>query len=836
MKFFAALLLTVAWMVVVGCEQGDRRAGRQAYNAGIAALAKSDLPEAQKQLLAARDQSVGDPDLMFRANYNLGIAYVQDGDRKRADKDPNPQKALELYDQAIGWIRAAIKERKSTGGDELVDAEANLVIVLAKRSSLNDEMRKDEKRLEKRLDVVIAQQRQILDGAQAAWAKVKQAGAQNPLASQAELTTLANDQRVAGSEAGVVVDMGADEIDAIGKKPEDKRSQDEQVRLVILRNLDLYMLDARARMAEARRKFQELASEPGLEKAEAGLVALKRAREQFLDPIAVLRAVGVDQVELLRVTTQLNQLDVDRNHVVRAPTAEGSGSAEARPRVEIPAWFAPNALAVREGGLGDRSNEVLARMSAALEGFAKTNAPQAAPAANGSAGSGSNADPTTAAPPAPMDPKQVKLMAGVARALPMVQSAQQSIAAAKTALADAKYAVAQTAQLKALEDIARAIEEFSDLRGLIEVAHGEQSAVVQLLSPEATNVPAKERGEKTREGLRKNAARVERLAGMITDELADALAKIAEAKAKASQQAGAGAGSGSGTGSGSADPAAAAAAQADAQLEQTKKLYAEAESLRVDIAALVTQTQTELDAGKDPTASAKSTLEKIEALRRLFFSVIEHLKELITTQGETRDQTVAAGGNDEAGRAATVPGIIPRQQGHSGMAKAIADALAKQADAAQAGAAAGQGGQGPGKKQLSEAADEVRLADGEMATVVDKLTTTLAKKGISHDFEPMTTGQTKALEHLQKALALLEPPKQQNQDQQNQDQQKQDQKDNKDKNDKKDPKDKDQEQADKDKKAKENGSAGQRARDDEAKRQRKRQEQQSQQAPVDKDW
>ncbi len=868
MPSLMAIVIALAMLTgVSACSKGQHRAGREQYNAGLAALAAGNLPEAEKRLLAARDQSIGDPDLMFRANYNLGIAYLQDGDRRRADKDPDPAKALELYDQAIGWLRAAIKERTTTGGDELANAQANLATALAKRSALSDEMRKGEKKIEQRLDAVIALQRGMLDQAQAAWAIVKTEGTQNPLAGQAELTALANSQRGAGAEAGVVVDMAADEIDEIGKKPEDKRSQEEQVRLLILRNLDLYLLDARARMAEARRKFQELASEPGLEKSEAALVALKRAREQFLDPIAVLRAVGQDQLELVRITAQLAQVVASQNHVQRGPgtgsaSTGSAASAPPEPAMQIPAWFEPQALALRQDDLHARVGEVLARLTGALDAFNKqVAATVAAPPAAGSNAPGAAAPPPVAAgsgtgpvpgadAPAPPDPKQVKLMAGVSRAFPMVQAAQAAMATAQIALGDGKHAAAQVAETEALRQIARAIEEFSDVRGLIEVTHGEQTAVVTMLGPESKDLPAQERGAQTRDGLRKNMDRVQRMTSLLTDELGDALVKIdqaaQQAQAQAAQAASTGASAASGSGAGSSagpDPAAAAAAAAKAastEREQTQKLYAAAETLRAEIAKLLAQTQQELDSGKDPTGTAKLTLEKIAELRRMFFSVIEHLKELIQTQGETRDQTVAAGGKDEAGRAAVVPGIVPRQQQHTSMAQGIGEVLAKQADAAPAGQGGGTGG--PGKKQLTEAAEEVRQAGTAMTEVVGKLQSVLVPSTISRDFEPITVGQGTAIEHLQKALALLEPPKQQNQDQQDQ-QKQQDPKDGKDPKDPKDPKDgkdgkdpKDSKDAKDPKDSQQNGTAGQRARDDEAKRQRKRQEQQSREAPVEKDW
>src|SRR5690349_24141679 len=50
---------------------------------------------------------------------------------------------------------------------------------------------------------------------------------------------------------------------------------------------------------------------------------------------------------------------------------------------------------------------------------------------------------------------------------------------------------------------------------------------------------------------------------------------------------------------------------------------------------------------KDPMPPAKDADAKLTELRKLFFSVIEHLQELIREQGETRDQTSAANGDDE---------------------------------------------------------------------------------------------------------------------------------------------------------------------------------------------
>jgi hypothetical protein len=219
---------------------------------------------------------------------------------------------------------------------------------------------------------------------------------------------------------------------------------------------------------------------------------------------------------------------------------------------------------------------------------------------------------------------------------------------------------------------------------------------------------------------------------------------------------------------------------------------------------------------------AKDADEKLSELRKLFFSVIEHLQELIREQGETRDQTSAASGEDDFTRGPKLPGLITRQDGHAQMAKAITEALARQADAAakQPAQAQAQGqGQGPNPKSLAAAADEVRQSQGDMADAGANLVKARDSKTTSESLAPGVKSQGKALEHLENALKLLQPPPQKNnqsdQDQQQQQQQKQQQK-------------QDQQPM--------QGGAGQRARDEDARRQRERRDHNAQTDPVEKDW
>ena len=116
---------------------------------------------------------------------------------------------------------------------------------------------------------------------------------------------------------------------------------------------------------------------------------------------------------------------------------------------------------------------------------------------------------------------------------------------------------------------------------------------------------------------------------------------------------------------------------------------------------------------------------------------------------------------------------------------------------------------GPIRRALAAAADEVRLAQTEMGDAGRVLTKARDATTSSESLEPAVKSQAKAIEHLEAALRLLQPPQQQDpqQDQQQQDPQQQD------------PQQQDQQQQDPQQQA---GGASQRARDEDARRQRER--------------
>ena len=775
------LILTA--LMVIACDRGEHRAAREKYNEGVALLAKSDFEAAEKALLDARSGAGVDPELRFRAAYDLGFAYDAHAQATKTGKDADLSKALELEDQAVTWFSDAARLKKDDA-----DTRDNLAIVRARAQALSDELARGEGKLEKRLDKVLKEQRGVLEEARGAWIAIKTAGGTDPLAQQTTLTRLADQERGIVAEVGVIGDLAADEIDSIGKKAEDKRTPDERVRVVQLHNLDVYITDARTKIAEARRKLQDLAAEDGVARAEAALVTLKRAREQLLDPTMVLREVARDELDLLQETHAVAEAKGGSRKLLGA----GSASAPDEPKL-VPAWMEPPALGERQGGIRDRVEEVRARLAGTIDSVDK-------PVGQGSA-----------AEPPKLTPEQAKMVEQLRLALPLVVEASTDMDHARSDLGDARLDNAATAERDALIALAKAIEYFADLKQTIEIAHGTQQQLVGLLSPEAAaKLPAAERASQTADALAQNLTRMDRIKALLGDEVAKLDKQGQELDAKAA--------AGAGSGSGAPDPKQVEAAKQ--QLAQAKQQMAAAEVYRADAAKALGELDGALKANKDPLTPAKTAAAKIEELRKIFFTVIEHLQQLLRDQNETKDQTSQANGEDDFTRAPKLPGLAGHQDEHGQMAKAITDALAKQADAG----AKAQGQQQEQAKAFAAAAAEVRLAQtdmGDAKTTLNKAADPKATQSMS--LKPAVDSQTKAIEHLENALKLLQPPPK---DDQKQDKDKQEQQQQQ------------QQQAKQDKKQapqQQQGGAGQRARDEDAKRQRDKQKPNASDA-VDQDW
>ncbi|HCL26927.1 MAG TPA: hypothetical protein DIC52_00635, partial [Candidatus Latescibacteria bacterium] len=534
-------------------------------------------------------------------------------------------------------------------------------------------------------------------------------------------------------------------------------------------------------LSDARRRLRRLEGDRAHRRADVALAELKRAREQLLDPVTVLKGVMQDENLLLTHTSALEQL---RRGAIKL--------AEDQP-AQVPPWLHPEHLAERQQDASGRTGEVLSRFDSGV-------------AAADSSGSAPDA--------APSDPQQEQVLAAAREAIPHLQEAVAAMAAAGGALSSEDLLLATQQELRSIEALFRAIERFAGTRQLIELAHGEQTRIVALVTPPQelkgqaaellAAISTEERLSAVREGATHNRERLMRLQQLLQQERLEMEQQVIAAAGD--QQ----------------DSTAT-----DEQLTDVAERYDLAEQYRAGAFDALEQLAGGLvrvesgDGGpagiRDPAAAA---LTEIDQLRRLFYTIVEHLKDLLRNQSETHDDVASAQAVDDGEALAFAIGpLTDRQQGHAGVGGALAQALESQADAA---AGLGEPQAEQAAEALGQAAVETRSAFGQMSDATGLLVEARdATDAEPPDLEPTLEHQRLAMEHLENAIRLLEPQSEQQQDQSGSEQQQQQSQGE-------DEEQVTQRQADRRLQA---------IRDREAERQRQRQKRQRiEPEPVEKDW
>ncbi len=152
--------------------------------------------------------------------------------------------------------------------------------------------------------------------------------------------------------------------------------------------------------------------------------------------------------------------------------------------------------------------------------------------------------------------------------------------------------------------------------------------------------------------------------------------------------------------------------------------------------------------------ASRSAIDHLEALRRLFFSIVEELRDVAQQQLDLADATrdAAALGAAAADDVAALSGpLTPRQTALAGRAGGIADALVEQSNQA-GGVVDAEADSAETSRRLREAGEHVLLAQVEMEGAMEKLAEDPA------NLESTQERQVAAIEELERALALLVPP------------------------------------------------------------------------------
>lgn len=694
----------VAAALVVGLALGLGGAGcaadgdgaRLAYNKGVGALAAGELDAAEAAFTEARSDGGADVELRFSAAYNLAMVAVARADAAAVATPPDHEATLQQLRAAEGWLQNA-RALRPTHPATL----ENLHAIKQRMVALIAEINKGKNGLEARLDAAIAGQRALRDAARGLQAGIASAGSgADPLQFAPAGAKVAAQQQALLAEAGVVSDLAAGEIEALGQTPQDKRTPEQAARLAQLGYLDQYVALARSAMVDARRLAQDMRAELAASRSADALEHLKRAREQLMDPLAVLQQLAADQVEQWRLTA-----------------ARAGGTS--------PAWVTEALLLEAQRALSSRLREARTPLEALAAPDTKADTAAAA---------------TVEEPNAAQAAQRAALVAKIRQALPYLAAAGSHMERAETNLTAATWSHAATAQEQAATALALAMEQFADARQMIDLAWSSQHVIGQAL--QAKDVTP-ELARQVRDAVLRNGERLTALAQLLDEERARQAEHL---RAQQEQQA--------------APATTPAPSQPAPDAEQgLAARFAKAQELRAAAKTATAALQAAMARG-DQAAQARAAADAMAALtelRSLFFTVIEHLKQLARDQAQTRDQTTAAADAVDD-RAAQLASPLAKQETHFAMADAVAQALAAAADAGAANAGNGGAG-GPSPEQWRAAAQEVGAAKSSMQTAVTTLRAASSQGAeASVDVAPTLEEQASALEHLANAIAILEPP------------------------------------------------------------------------------
>ena len=158
--------------------------------------------------------------------------------------------------------------------------------------------------------------------------------------------------------------------------------------------------------------------------------------------------------------------------------------------------------------------------------------------------------------------------------------------------------------------------------------------------------------------------------------------------------------------------------------------------------------------------SVSAAIKGLESLRRLFFSIVELLKDTAHRQSEIGDDTeqaLALAEEDPEALAARVGPVAPRQEEMAGFTDQLAQALHEQslADPAELigeEAATDEAAAQAATEQLIQASEFVLAASEEMHRAAERL------REAAPERETVRAHQGTAVQKLAEAIALLQPP------------------------------------------------------------------------------
>ncbi len=737
---------------------------RDVYNLALDKLNVKRFDEAIEGFSRARDDAGKDNELRFSAAYNLAMTYAA-----RADAKGDPNQADEAALQAmvadlelsIAWFRDAVRQRPS-----IDEARQNLEIVLKRSRAVADILQQKFNTLEHQIEAVLGAQQNIRNQTRSLSEQVQNDEAQNdPSNFRADFKSLASIQRQTLTDANLVAENAADALAKLEAVPEEERAQEDAMRAFQLKMATPILEQARQQMAHARSRLRDLSMADAWRLVNQAYYLLKQAREQFDEPLATLQHLIQDQGECVRlVTTRMMLVSPETLQAMRDKNPEAD--------IKLPNWLNLPLLADTQADALTRTNRLVALLEAMSEG------------AKNSLQNDQQQDPAQT--------EQIRAqIEQIDAALPLIREAADAMQAATAEISEDDMPKTREVGEKALKKLALAAERFADLKHLIEIAYATQTALSPVVAgavetgekdengvPVKTQLSREEQKMLLSEGVASNIDRLVRL----SDLLATEAAKTMDAQAQAAQ----------------GQPVS------DEQKQQIQQMFEMAEVLRKNaedanrrLAQKMLEPQnqetSEITANADVTTDieqapaleqnqengewvelaedAKIAEESLEQLRMIFFTVVEHVAELMRQQEKTLDQMTDIVSEPIPDAEKVFDPVVDRERVHEMTAEKLAEVLQEQSKKMQSG----EGQQGD-QAQMAEmaqrytqAASELQVAATAMRQVGSDLT------GEEKHPKEAIEGQQTALEHIKNALELLQPPQQQQQQQQQEQQQQQQQ-------------------------------------------------------------
>ncbi len=734
---------------------------RDIYNMALEQLKSQTFEMAIEGFGRARDLAAIDNELRYASAYNLAHTYAQKaasaGDVNGLDEGAL-NGVIEDLTMSVVWFRDAVRQRPG-----VKEASGNLEIVLKRLINAKDVLAQKYNTLERQLDAILATERTIRENARGLSEQILGAKASHdPQGYRDDFKTIAKVQREALTQTNLVSENLDNALAKIEEVPEEQRSQEDAYRGYQLKSASPLLENARQAMAGARTQLRDLSMENALRLTNRAFNLVKQAREQLEEPLAVLGHIAEDETGFVRIAGAKNMFQTPE-------LLEKLKKQAQRDDVEEPAWLNNDLLSDTQIDVLLRTNRVIAFLNAVTQAAAKQG---------DAAVQGQNQEQAEAAK---------AQMEQIREALPFIQKAAEWMQQATQKLERLDYAGAEGDGLKSLEQLSLAMERFADLKHLIEIAYASQVKIQTLVRGETGGEGSEllsraQQREYLRPLLSSNIERLERLATLLAKEAAKANEQMMK-QGGAQGQAGAQGG------------------PSEEQMQQMQQLFEHAENLRntarealvrmsakagqtpeavvdeqgnpVEVDETVVPTDIQEAVWSDLSGDALVAEQSLEELRILFFTVIEHVQELLKQQMSTMDQTTDVSTASEEEKGLKVPAVVDRQRVHEVTSDKLAEVLTKQAEEIQnqGGQQGMQQGVDPAEiaQRYRQAASELQVASTDMRQV---------QKDLQAEpllFTEALEGQKSASEHIAKALEYLQPPQQQQQQQQQQDQEQQQQ-------------------------------------------------------------